>query len=793
MRHNPKRTFFLLTMLVVSVVSLTADMGDAILFVRHEPGGVLTGNSQALPTYFDEAEQCLFWAKVTPDSLIGDFNSDGINDLILHVLDAVYPEQDPLIIRSGSLVLCINDGSGAFTEINTIAAPDALPWGASAGDLDGDGNLDVVYLSGEDGNEQVRVVVLLGNGDGTFSSGNTWPVDHAPVQVHIADVTGDSKLDLVVPSNHSQQLTWLRRIDVYPGNGDGTFADAIRTELPADWVLLQVLPWLFQVSDVTGDGFVDIVAVGETYEHYGALVLLQGDGTGSFGEFAGLGFDYFAWHTGIGDFDGDGIADLAVSHEVDIEDVRRNPDTYGQSTLTTVYFGGIDFPNMQHVVDMGVESMVICAQDIDGNALCDLIGFESEGAIGVVLSEGAQQFADPKLYACYGEVWTGFADDFNGDGEIDVGVQLLDPLLYVLFGDGTGGFGVGWFAPPILTFVTQFKFLGGFAADFDQDGYLDVVSFDSDQARIMYGDGKGRFPRHSSLSIPLKTIWCVESGDLNFDGFPDLIIGGQRLTEEDAALYLLLNEGNYTFSTIPLALNADLSTVLGLTLGDINEDGHDEIVVTGNDPRLYLLSLSIDGNTVAEEFATLLIEQEAEYETVQIRAPELRDLDHDGHLDLLFTTRKPHGYASETVVLQGYGDQTFVEVSRIDGSFLVSIDFNSDGVTDLATSESEYLGLGSFRFDATDVSHTFSTAYDLNTDGSPELIDLTWQMIRINLGLPEGDWLPRANFAIAPRTNPIHTADLVFADFTNDGRIDVAIGVVGAISVLRNLMERASE
>ncbi len=69
------------------------------------------------------------------------------------------------------------------------------------------------------------ITILLGNGDGTFRTGQTIPVGTSPFAIALADLDGDGKLDIVATSLQDNSVTLLL------GNGDGTFLPAI--EVPA--------------------------------------------------------------------------------------------------------------------------------------------------------------------------------------------------------------------------------------------------------------------------------------------------------------------------------------------------------------------------------------------------------------------------------------------------------------------------------------------------------------------------------------------------------------------------------
>src|SRR5205823_7196612 len=85
----------------------------------------------------------------------------------------------------------------------------------AAGDFNGDGKLDLVFANA--GSNDVSV--LLGNGDGTFRPGLTFPAGNRLEFVVVGDFNGDGKLDVAVASYNTNT------VEVLMGNGDGTFAN----------------------------------------------------------------------------------------------------------------------------------------------------------------------------------------------------------------------------------------------------------------------------------------------------------------------------------------------------------------------------------------------------------------------------------------------------------------------------------------------------------------------------------------------------------------------------------------
>jgi len=213
--------------------------------------------------------------------VVGDFNGDGRRDIAVSTSEGV--------------VVLLNMGGGNLGKRIRTAG---LLYAVTAGDFNGDGKDDLV--TGDN-------LFLISNGDGTFLPPRR-VVDLNEGYVRgVGDFNRDGKLDLLVigegctptpPPPSCSVRVWL-------GNGDGTFRSGELLPSRADLVASAV------VADLNHDGVID-VAMQSTI--IGPLLVLLGKGDGTFGPEIRTPLDTgFALPLLVADFNGDGLPDLATA------------------------------------------------------------------------------------------------------------------------------------------------------------------------------------------------------------------------------------------------------------------------------------------------------------------------------------------------------------------------------------------------------------------------------------------------------------------------------------------------
>jgi hypothetical protein len=194
---------------------------------------------------------------------VRDVNGDGKLDLLLANACGNNGNYGCMI---GSVGVLLGKGSGTFKAAAIDASGGYEPYSVAVGDVNGDGNPDLL-VANECGNTDDCngvVGVLLGNGNGTFQPVVTYDSGGYDAQsVAVADVNGDGKPDLLVANGSGA-------VGVLLGNGDGTFQAAMSYGSggqDAESVA---------VADVNGDGKPDLVVANGD----GTVGILLGNGDG---------------------------------------------------------------------------------------------------------------------------------------------------------------------------------------------------------------------------------------------------------------------------------------------------------------------------------------------------------------------------------------------------------------------------------------------------------------------------------------------------------------------------------
>jgi hypothetical protein len=317
--------------------------------------------------------------------VVGDFNGDGIADIAavdsagcatLHCWDA-------------EATVFLGDGQGNFTAAAILDLGTLTTDSIAAGDFNGDGILDLAVGSSDAQTDPGTVTTLLGKGDGTFTVGGSVATGGAFQSFVVGDFNGDGIPDLAV-ANSTADMVFL-----FLGNGDGTF-----TPSSAATSATGSGPTAIAVGDFNGDGKPDLAIANFSYPS-GTLTILLGNGNGTFTTAASPATGGDPNSIAVGDFNGDGILDLAVANYAD-----------GTATILLGNGNGTFAPSSDSPVGPNQVGKIFAVGDFSGSAKADLVGIG-----GVLLGKGDGTFTEVQSAGINGILAVG---DVNGDGLTDL-------------------------------------------------------------------------------------------------------------------------------------------------------------------------------------------------------------------------------------------------------------------------------------------------------------------------------------------------------------------------------------
>ena len=542
----------------------------------------------------------------------------------------------------------------------TVATGPAVgthPYGIAQADFNVDGKPDLALANFTTNN----VSILMGQGDGTFAAAQNYQAGLNPIAIAAGDLDGDGRADLVTANFGNGTFSVLRN------DGNGTFGVPTSFQAGAS-------PWAIALAKVNPDNVLDVVVAEytgtSTPPNSGNTISVSlGDGLGAFGERNPYNVGYGPSGLALGDLNGDGLTDLAVSHanSTDVAVLLNTGHLFGTATMISVG---------------GAGSEGIAMADLDRNGDLDLaVGKGVTSQLAVLMGHGTGGFAAPVNYAVGAGGRGVAAEDFNGDGVDDVAVGNFGAaFVSLLVGNGNGtlqaarsinhgaaaaGIATGDFnrdgrldiatankeihntsillgsascAPSCTTFAAHTSDFGpGTAAspvalataDFDHNGWMDVAigSSTSNEVRIHLRSAIGIAIFYVNVGRPQNDLAV---GDFNNDRNPDLVT--INYAAHTATVQYGDGSGNfYGKADITTGLNypSDVAT------GDFNRDGYDDIAFV-NEQGTNEVAVYVGGAYLGIPMLFGPTHYDAGTAPVAIAA---RDLTFDGWIDLVIANR----------------------------------------------------------------------------------------------------------------------------------------------------------
>jgi Bacterial Ig-like domain (group 3)/FG-GAP-like repeat len=547
---------------------------------------------------------------------VGDVNNDGHLDVV------TCDEQ-----RDAEVFL--GNGNGTFREQK--AFNDGVSSGADESqlllaDLYGKGKLDLVVASFGFENQNGSLAWLQGNGDGTFSNPKSHIAGFDPSYIEAADMNGDGKLDLVVGNAFSSSVTVL--LNRGGGNFSSTPNNYTTAYLPND--LYTPTPGLLSVADLNGDGKPDLVLASAT-----GVNVLMNLGGGVLHAPASVEVGQFTSQVLATDFNRNGNLDLAVvtaglsgyiAGDVNVlfgngsgaftgnVSALQQYDYPGIGAIALGYFDGNRTPDIAAyawgaegihqayslsngtfsegpLLDLANPPAYLCAGDFNRDGYSDLAVLDGN-EIDIYLNKHNGTYSGPVSYKVGVKPYFILAWDLNKDGKLDlVTANNGSNDVSVLLGKGDGTFyaAKSYAAGDKPNVVTT--------GDFNRDGKVDLA-VGGNEVAILRGIGNGAFSDPVNYATKYPVTYLAQA-DLNGKGIGDLLAVSTAFNTETltANLYLFPGKGDGTFSS-PVIVGAG-EAPYWLTVGDFNNDGAQDVVVSDTYSSALTLLLNQRGTRVA--------------------------------------------------------------------------------------------------------------------------------------------------------------------------------------------------
>jgi hypothetical protein len=613
-------------------------------------------------------------------SSAGDVNGDGYDDLIVGapLNDAGGTDAGRAYIYYGGNIF----NNAADVVLTGSNANDQFGRSVStAGDVNGDGYSDVIVGANGFNSSTGRAYIYYGgsimnNAADIILTGAAANDGFGNAVSEAGDVNGDGYSDVIVGAT-GNDTGGTDRGQAYIYFGGASMNNVADVILAGEAAGDNFGNAVSGAGDVNGDGFSDAIVgawlndaggtdAGRAYIYYGgssmdniADVIFNGASAN----------DWFAISLSTaGDVNGDGYADVIVGAPL-------NDAGGSNSGRAYIYYGGSSINNMADVVLTGAAAdgwfgfSVSNAGDVNGDAFSDVIVGAFLNSVGGTNAgraylywggESMDNIADGIITGAAAFDFFGFsvssAGDFNGDGYND--------FIVGAYGNDAGGTDAGkaYLYTNTLTgadkpdeFFTgesaqsDFGWSVSNAGDVNGDGYTDIIvgasSYNSYQGRAYIYFVRPQFSNTPDLILTGETIGnqfgisVSSAGDLNGDGYDDVIVGAREFNATTGRAYIYLG-GISMDNIVDVVLTGETTfNWFGSSVssaGDVNGDGFSDLIVgapyyNSSDGRAYIFY----GGSSMDNIADIILSESPNSYWFGYSVSDAGDVNHDGYADVI--------------------------------------------------------------------------------------------------------------------------------------------------------------
>lgn len=587
----------------------------------------------------------------------GDVNGDGYGDVIVGAYG--------LAANAGAAYVYMGSATGLSTSpARVLNGPANSYFGyavASAGDVNGDGRGDVIVGAYQYANNAGAAYIYYGTSTGLNATPATVLTGAAGsalgISVSAIDLNADAYSDIIVGAPNVNAGTGRATVHLGKGTGISQTPDYILNGTVANGRFGRSVAG---AGDVNGDVFGDIiVGASEANKAY----IYHGNETGMNPSVAStltspvFNTGYGLCVSGAGDVDGDGYCEVIVGAYGNNSAYVYKGSVTGTQTSPAKTFAGYGGGSVAGVGDINGDGYADVMIGASGTGTYAGSAYLFQGSALGLPSAPNQTFQGSVYYSYFG-ISVAAAGDVNGDGYSDAivgasGTSSNTGNAYIYLGSPVMVTSVA----TTLTGTGDFGYSLAHAGDVNGDGYGDVVvgayrnSSGYGFVYLYLGSASGLATSSSSVagtfvSSDFYGFSLARAGDVNGDGFSDIIVG--TLNAGKAYVVHGSAQGQLILGATLQRTGEQRFGFIVAGAGDINADGYDDVIVgSGTVSKAYVYMGSASG--VATTPTTTLTSPDTNFGR---GAAGIGDVNGDGYSDVMVATN--HETTGETFPEMGY-------------------------------------------------------------------------------------------------------------------------------------------